>query len=100
MGWKIRAENIATQIEGVLTLDNRISVKAKKETLNNHEVAADIMDELFRSPYVDSDRIGVAVKNGQAALICPAASRFATHAAIQNAFEGGAKNGVNETHTG
>ena len=55
------------------------------------EIADDIMDELFWSPYVDSDRIGVTVKNGQAALIGTAASRFAANAAVQNAFEGGAK---------
>ena len=33
MGQKVRAENIASQIEGVLTLDNRLTVKAKADII-------------------------------------------------------------------
>ena len=91
MGQKVRAENIASQIEGVLTLDNRLTVKAKADIISDADIKAAIVDELFWSPYVDSDRIGVTVKDGQAVLKGTAASRFVAHTAVQNAFEGGAK---------
>jgi hypothetical protein len=55
------------------------------------DIKAAIVDELFYSPYVDSDRIGVTVKDGQAVLKGTAASRFVAYTAVQNAFEGGAK---------
>lgn len=91
MGQKVRAENIASQIEGVLTLDNRLTVKAKADITSDADIKAAIVDELFWSPYVDSDRIGVTVKDGQAVLKGTAASRFVAYTAVQNAFEGGAK---------
>ena len=91
MGQKVRAENIASQVDGVLTLENEITVKAKADVASDADIKAAIVDELFWSPYVDSDRIGVTVKNGQAVLEGSAASRFVAHAAVQNAFEGGAK---------
>jgi len=91
MGQKVRAENIASQIEGVLTLDNRLTVKAKADSTSDADIKAAIVDELFWSPYVDSDRISVTVKDGQAVLKGTAASRFVAHTAVQNAFEGGAE---------
>jgi osmotically-inducible protein OsmY len=54
-----KAENIASQIEGVLTLDNRITVKAKADITSDAGTKASIVDELFWIPHVDSDRIGV-----------------------------------------
>ena len=50
MGQKVRAENIATQIEGVLTLDNRITVNAKADRPSDADISAAIVDELFWSP--------------------------------------------------
>jgi osmotically-inducible protein OsmY len=91
MGQKVRAENIASQIEGVLTLDNRLTVNAKADSTSDADIKAAIVDELFWSPYVDSDRIGVTVKDGQAVLKGTTASRFVAHTAVQNAFEGGAE---------
>ena len=66
MGQKVRADNIATQIEGVLTWDNMITVKAKTNSTSDAAITAAIVDELFWSFYVDGDRIGVTVKDGQA----------------------------------
>jgi len=91
VGQKVRAENIATQIDGVMTLGNRITVKAKTDRPGDADIASAIVDELFWSPYVDSDRIGVTVKDGNAVLTGTAASRFVAHTAVQNAFEGGAE---------
>jgi hyperosmotically inducible protein len=91
MGQKVRAEMIVSQIEGVLTLDNRIAVRENADILNDADISASIADELFWSPYVDSDRIAVSVKDGHAVLKGTAASRFVAHTAVQNAFEGRAK---------
>ncbi|MBR9987800.1 MAG: BON domain-containing protein [Desulfosarcina sp.] len=91
MGQKVHAENVAAQIEGVLTLDNQITVNAKTDRPSDADITAAIVDELFWSPYVDSDRIGVTVKHGHAILTGTAAGRFVAHTAVQNAFEGGAE---------
>lgn len=93
MGQKVRAENIASQLEGVMALDNRIRVEAgadKTKPANDADMAARITDQLIWSPYVDHDRIDVTVNDGQAVLTGKAADRFVAHIAMQNAFEGGA----------
>ena len=91
MGQKVRAENIAAQIEGVLTLDNQIRVDAPEKKASDADLKAAIQDELFWSPYVDSDRITVTVAGGQAVLTGRATDRFAARIAVLNAFEGGAR---------
>lgn len=48
-------------------------------------------DDLFWSPYVDSHRVEVRVEAGQAVLKGRVTNRFVARAAVQNAFEGGAK---------
>lgn len=91
MGQKVRAENIASQLEGVLTLENRIQVTPDEKTASDSDIRAAIEDELFWSPYVDSDRITVTVANGRALLKGEVANRFVGRIAVQNAFEGGAQ---------
>ena len=90
MGLKVRAGNIASQMEGVLTLDNQIRVAARSDRLSDAVITAAIKEELLWSPYVDGDRIFVTVTDGQALLQGAAADRFVAHMAVQNAFEGGA----------
>lgn len=91
MGQKIRAENIASQIDGVLTVENRIKVQPDEKTASekDSDIKSAIEDELFWSPYVDSDRITVTVTNGRALLKGGVANRFVGRIAVQNAFEGG-----------
>lgn len=91
MGQKVRAENIVSQIEGVLTLANQIQVIGKQKRLSDAQISAAIKDELFWSPYVDSDQISVTVTDGQAVIRGRAANRFVARIAVQNAFEGGAR---------
>jgi len=90
---KIRAENIAAQIGGVLSLENdlRVNAKERPDPPGDAEIAARIRDELFWSPFVDSDRIEVTVKDQRAVLNGAAAGLFAAHSAVQNTFEGGAR---------
>ena len=92
MGQKVRAENMIQQIDGVLTLENQISVNPKEDTLSNADLEAAIEDEMFWRPYLDSDWIRVTVgENGQVTLTGTVPGRFVAHTAVQNAFEGGAR---------
>jgi osmotically-inducible protein OsmY len=91
VGQKVRAENIVSQIDGVLTVENHIKVAARGHQVSDAQITAAIIDELYWSPYVDSDRLTVTVKNGRATLKGRAADRFVASIAVQNAFEGGAR---------
>ncbi|MGA6924968.1 MAG: BON domain-containing protein [Desulfosarcina sp.] len=92
MGQKVRAENIVSQIEGVLSLDNRLTVKrlSGRKRLSDAETAERIATQFLWSPFVDGDRIDVAVINGQAFLEGRVTNRFVAYTAVENAFEGGA----------
>jgi osmotically-inducible protein OsmY len=90
-GQRVRAENVVAQVEGVLTLENRIKVFTKTDPVDDVDITAAINDELFWSPYVDSDTISVTVKDGRAALKGHVANRFVARIAVANAFEGGAR---------
>jgi osmotically-inducible protein OsmY len=90
-GQRMRADNVVAQVEGVLTLENRIKVSTKTDPVDDVDITAAINDELFWSPYVNSDTIGVAVKKGRAVLKGHVANRFVARIAVANAFEGGAR---------
>ena len=72
-------------------LANQIQVIGKQKRLSDAQISAAIKDELFWSPYVDSDQISVTVTDGQAVIRGRAANRFVARIAVQNAFEGGAR---------
>ncbi len=54
------------------------------------EIEADIEDELWWSPFVDSDAVQVEVSNGTAVLTGTVGSRAEWQSATENAYEGGA----------
>jgi osmotically-inducible protein OsmY len=91
LGQKIRAENIISQIDGVLTLDSRLRVDATSRPAGDDVIAAAIDSQLYWSPYVDSDRIDVSVVHATAVLTGRVTNRFVARIAVQNAFEGGAR---------
>ena len=91
MSQKIRAVNIASRIDGVLAVDDRIQVASSAQTASDSDMHAAITDELYWSPYVDSDPIHVIVTDGQAVLTGRAVNRFVARMAVINAFEGGAR---------
>ena len=90
-GHKVRAENIVSQIDGVLTVDNRIQTPPAVDRPDDAEISAAIGDELYWSPYVDSERLTVSVADGRAVLKGRVANRFVARIAVQNAFQGGAR---------
>jgi osmotically-inducible protein OsmY len=67
-------------------------VTATSET--DAEIKDDIQDELWWSPFVDSDDINVKVKDGKATLTGTVDSYSELDAARENAYEGGAINVV------
>ncbi len=90
MGQKVRAENIASQIDGVLTLANRITVGRRTAPVSDAELTTAIVDRLLWSPYVAGSRISVSVADQTARLQGAAANRFAARLAVRSAFDAGA----------
>jgi hypothetical protein len=54
------------------------------------EIYEDIHDQLFWSPFVDSDEVVVTVDDGIATLTGVVDGHFESNAAVENAFDGGA----------
>ncbi|HEX2277097.1 MAG TPA: BON domain-containing protein [Candidatus Tectomicrobia bacterium] len=87
---KGQAEDVASRVAGVIAVDNNITVALSPPLKSDWEIRQDIRDELRWSPYVDSDRIAVSVKDGVATLRGLVDDRAERRAAVENAYEGGA----------
>ncbi len=88
---KEHAGDVASRIAGVVEVKNDLTVQYEWTWKSDRQIKADIEDEFFWSPYVDSDDIAVKVENGVATLTGKADSWFELDAAVDNAFDGGAK---------
>ncbi len=62
----------------------------------DRELRQDIRDELAFSPFVDEERVHVKVRRGVATLTGTVEDRSAMVAAVENAYEGGARRVVNK----
>jgi osmotically-inducible protein OsmY len=94
---KAQAEAVAAGVKGVVDVQNDLIVpeiwlwgKA------DWEIKQDIQDELWWSPYVDSEEITVTVRDGVATLTGVVDTWKERGAATDNAYEGGAKKVQNE----
>lgn len=114
---KVRAENLASQALGVVRVSNHLDVEYANDPLItdpylddfairdytwydyspphtvtelDSEIRDDIQDELFWSPFVDSDAVTVTVEDGTAHLTGTVDSWGERAAATENAYEGGA----------
>ncbi len=113
---KTQADDVASRARGVTSVDNNLEVDdtydpyvydpyvddryiydygwydyAPTYTLKNDaEIAEDIEDELWWSPFVDSDEVAVVVEDGTATLTGMVDSWSEYSAATENAYEGGA----------
>jgi osmotically-inducible protein OsmY len=87
---KDQAEDVASHVAGVIAVDNNITVASTPPLKSDWEIRQDIRDELWWSPYVDSDELDVSVKNGVATLRGLVDNWAEQRAAIENVYEGGA----------
>jgi osmotically-inducible protein OsmY len=118
---KARADNIAANVAGVEEVRNFLTVvepyrpyafdpyydfqdpyaydwydyQPGYSWLRDAEIEEEIEDELWWSPFVDSDEVTVTVDGGQATLTGTVDNWSEHNAAVENAFEGGAV-GVND----
>ena len=113
---KIQAGDVASRVNGVVAVDNNISVNdgynayyyspyvddsyaydkdryrylLRHTPKNDAKIKEDIDNEFFWSPFVDSDEITVSVKKGVATLTGKVNSSSEYYSATKNAYEGGA----------
>jgi osmotically-inducible protein OsmY len=89
---KQRASEIAAGIPGIIAIENNIEVKEQPWTWKpDQEIKENVQDQLFWSPYVDSDLITVSVDGGIVTLSGTVDSMAEHQAAVDNAFQGGAR---------
>jgi osmotically-inducible protein OsmY len=91
---KTRAGVLASKVKGVVDVDNLLTVKklvswGRLET--DWEIRRNIHDELWWSPFVDADQVQVSVRDGVATLTGTVDSYLERGAAVENAYEGGAR---------
>ncbi len=91
---KAHAEEVASGQAGIVSVDNDIIVEDEWVYKPDADIEDDIEDELFWSLRVNEDDVNVDVDNGTATLTGTVASRYQAQAAVQNAFEGGARSVV------
>jgi len=119
---RAQADDAASKVTGVVTIDNNIVVEDVYEPLvydpyaddfrvydydwydyqpgytfaEDEDIEAAIKDELWWSPFVDSDEVTVEVENGVATLTGSVDTWSERSAARENAYEGGATWVVND----
>jgi osmotically-inducible protein OsmY len=112
---KLRAGELATRVAGVRKVDNQLIVRSAipyaqdpyiddwniydrpwyvytstKTFKSDHSIREDVKDELWWSPFVDSDQIQVSVEDGVVELSGEVDSWSEWRSARENAYEGGA----------
>ncbi len=119
---KLRAETVTAGVRGVTAIDNNLKIEDPGSIIAwdpyiydyyvydldwfdyepaltakpDSEIKEDIGNEMFWSPFVDSDRITVKVDRGVATLTGNVDSWAEYQAATENALEGGATGVVNK----
>lgn len=88
---KRRAEMIASDVAGVIAVQNNISVLEKWTYKDDLEIRDNVRNQLWWSPFVDSDQVNVEVENGEVTLTGRVDSWFERRQATENALQGGAK---------
>jgi len=91
---KRQARRVVSRIPGVTDVANRIDAERDWTWQPDREIAEDVRDQLFWSPFVDSGSVAVAVDDGTVTLTGDVDSYSAARAAIDNAYQGGAKHVV------
>jgi osmotically-inducible protein OsmY len=91
---RIRAGVLASKVSGVADVDNLLRVKSMdswRRLKTDLVILQDINDELWWSPFVDADQVHVRVRDGVATLTGTVDTYLERGAAVDNAYEGGAR---------
>lgn len=88
---KRRAEMIASDVAGVIDVQNNISLLEEWTFKDDLEIRDNVRNQLWWSPFVDSDKLSVDVDNGEVTLTGTVDSWFERRMAAENAIQGGAK---------
>ncbi|MFW9962671.1 MAG: BON domain-containing protein [Candidatus Sifarchaeia archaeon] len=84
--WKIfRAQQIASDVLGVIDIDNKLSV-VPTEAITDQVIATDIVNAIDRSYAVNADNVDVKVKDGVVTLSGRLPTRAAHEAALECAY--------------
>jgi len=89
------AERVAEGVKGVTNVINNIRYADSWTWKSDQEIRQDVKNELFWSPYVEEDQVSVTVFNGVVTLTGNVETLSERKAAEDNAYEGGAKNVIN-----
>ncbi len=93
---KVLAEDLSAKVRGTVNVKNRLQIDAEWTWKPDWVIFKNIRNELWWSPFIDSENITVSVKDGITTLRGTVNSWAELGVAIENAFEGGAK-GVRNT---
>lgn len=87
-----RAEKVVSNVNGVRDVRNYLiyDYYTAQEVIEDQEIKEDIEDEMYWSPFIDSDNVFVSVEEGKATLTGTVPGYSEKRAATENAFEGGA----------
>lgn len=85
------AEYVASSVDGVTEVHNGMTVRGDWVWATDEAIYEDVRDELFWSPWVDSEDVTVTVVDGTVSLLGTVDSWFEFRKAVENAWEGGAK---------
>lgn len=88
---KAQAEEAAARVKGVTKVLNRLRVNAPWLRKHDAEIRQDVKEQLWWSPFVDSDDITVSIDNGIVTLEGTVDSWQERRLAGENAYEGGAR---------
>jgi len=88
---KARAEDAASRVNGVASVDNRLVVKQRPIYKTDSEIKDDIESQYAWSPFVDGGDLEVRVDDGQAEIAGRVDTWHEYREAVENAFEGGAQ---------
>jgi osmotically-inducible protein OsmY len=92
---KRHAENITSRQWGVIEVENNLIVEQEWERKSDAKIEEDVENELFWSPFVNSENIQVEVENANVILRGTVNTRYQAQLAVENAYEGGANRVLN-----
>ncbi len=88
---KVLAEDLSAKVRGTVDVRNHLKIDADWRWKPDWVIYKNIQNELWWSPFVNSENITVSVKDGIATLRGTVNNWAEFGVAIENAFEGGAK---------